>query len=281
MNFNSISFDYPYAISVLLPTRKRPKMLEDSIKSLVNNAKSPEKLQILLAFDNDDYESFDYYESNILPWCKNQNVAVSAYKTQRLGYTRLHEYYNFLADEALANWLVIWNDDAEMTSKDWDAEISSFTGKLLLLAFRSNHDHPYALFPVIPKDWYNVCGHVSLHPQNDAWISNVGYILDLYQPIASYVKHHRPDITGQGELDDTANEKIYLEGNVNDPQDFNHVDQHVLRCRDVDRLAWFLKTTGHDISRWHNIMQGKLDPWIKLRENDPKGYTKTVKLTTE
>jgi hypothetical protein len=276
MKINSISFPFAFSIAILLPTRRRPKMLESSIKSLVEKADNPAKLQILIAFDDDDHESFEYYEKVIAPWCKEKSVSTGIYKTPRLGYTKLHEYYNFLAGEALADWLVVWNDDAEMTSEHWDTEIASYTGRLLLLAFRSNHDHPYALFPVIPKDWYNVCGHVSLHPQNDAWISNVGYILDLYQPIQSYVIHYRPDVTGQGDFDSTANEKVYLEGNPANEQDFNHADQHILRCKDVDRLAWFLKATGNDITRWHDIMQGKLDPWVKLRLNDPKGYTKTI-----
>jgi hypothetical protein len=281
MNFQSICTDHPYSIAVLLPTRGRTKLLEKSIRSLVDHADNVQKLQFLLAFDDDDTQSYDFFHQKILPWCVESKIAIDSYQTQRLGYAKLHEYYNFLAEESVSDWLLLWNDDSVMESDHWDSEIVSYTGQFKLLAFRSNHDHPYAIFPVIPKDWYHVCGHLSLHGQTDAWISQVGYALDLYQPIQSYVSHNRADIVEEAEEDNTFLEREYLEGNLADSKDFNNINQHLLRCKDADRIAWFLKNKGQDISRWYNIMQGKVFMFDKLRQNDTKGYTQTIIFKTD
>ena len=49
-------------VSVILPTRGRVKSgaLQKSIESLLDNAKNPAKIEIMLGVDDDDQESIDY-----------------------------------------------------------------------------------------------------------------------------------------------------------------------------------------------------------------------------
>ena len=50
-------------ISVLLATRSRPKMLEDSIDSLLSNVSDSTNVEILLGVDNDDQETIDFIQT--------------------------------------------------------------------------------------------------------------------------------------------------------------------------------------------------------------------------
>ena len=53
-------------ISILLATRKRTEMLKKSLASLVNLADDPTSIEILLAFDNDDIDTFNWVNENVL-----------------------------------------------------------------------------------------------------------------------------------------------------------------------------------------------------------------------
>jgi hypothetical protein len=222
-----------------MPTRGRTEILLNSLKSLVLNADDVSRIQILLAFDEDDNIGYPYYESTVKPWMAQVGVTNIVWKSPRLGYRRLHDYYNFLASQAKSDWIVGWNDDARMESQGWDSEIVKYTSQFKLLAFRSNHDHPYAIFPVIPRDWIHILGHYSLHNQTDAWISQIAYALDIYHPIDSYVIHERADLVDGVEKDATYQEREYLEGDTSNPVDFTHPEMTRLRYQDTDGKYWY------------------------------------------
>ena len=279
MKFDSICVPRPYAIAVIMPTRGRTEILLNSLKSLVLNADDVSRIQILLAFDEDDNIGYPYYESTVKPWMAQVGVANIVWKSPRLGYRRLHDYYNFLASQAKSDWIVGWNDDARMESQGWDSEIVKYTSQFKLLAFRSNHDHPYAIFPVIPRDWIHILGHYSLHNQTDAWISQIAYALDIYHPIDSYVIHERADLVDGVEKDATYQEREYLEGDTSNPVDFTHPEMTRLRYQDTDKLAWYLQRIGVP-NTWMDVLSGKLSPFEKLLANDKKGYLRKWQITT-
>ena len=61
------------------------------------------------------------------------NVDIQAVLFDRLGYKNLHEYMNALWVQASGEWLMLWNDDALMETKDWDLEIGKYDDKFALL----------------------------------------------------------------------------------------------------------------------------------------------------
>jgi hypothetical protein len=277
MKFESICVPRPYDIAVIMPTRGRTEMLLDSIKSLILNADDVSRIQVLLAFDEDDSVGYTFYQSDVRVFMEQAGVAHATWKTPRLGYRRLHDYYNFLAAQAQSTWILGWNDDARMDSQGWDTEIRSYQGQFRLLAFRSNHDHPYAIFPVIPADWFHVLGHYSLHNQTDAWISQIAYALGIYQPIRSYVTHERADLVEGVVQDATYQEREYQEGDVNNPVDFVHPEVSRRRWQATDRLAWYLDRIGQP-TRWLQVLSGQQQPFDQMLANDTKGYLKTWQL---
>ena len=51
-------------LTVLLPTRMRTMLAEKSIKGLLEFANNPQRLHIAVAYDDNDIESDDYFNSN-------------------------------------------------------------------------------------------------------------------------------------------------------------------------------------------------------------------------
>jgi len=252
-------------ISVLLPTRGRREVLKSSLESLISKAKDPEKLELLLGIDEDDEGSREYIEKEIAPMLREHKVECRANVFKPLGYENLHVYVNTLAGSASGDWLFFWNDDGVMVTDGWDEVIRSYTGQFKLLAPHDNHNgHPYAIFPIVPRDWFMLIDHLSQNAQNDAWLSHIAYMLDIFERIDVEFIHDRADITGNNN-DPTFQNRKYMEGNPNDPKDFGHPSMQQARVATAYKIAWFLDRIGQHSTWWDNVVAGKQDPFVKMK----------------
>jgi glycosyltransferase involved in cell wall biosynthesis len=184
-------------ISVLLPTRGRTDTLLRSIDSLLTKASQPDQIEILLALDRDDTASLQYVHEVIADrWPNNIHV----YQMDPLGYSKLNIYYNTLAGLAWGYWLMVWNDDALMDTAGWDDLVDQHRNHPmpLLRIPCANFEHPFALFPIIKKEWFNVCGTFSYYAHVDRFVYNMSQNLgdNVLTDIAATVTHDRADITG-------------------------------------------------------------------------------------
>jgi len=256
-------------ISVLLPTRGRTDILGRSLLSLADRAHDISRVEMLLAFDHDDTESIDYFNNNIAPNLTDRGARFTCLGFERLGYIRLNEYLNSLASYAQGHWLFFWGDDAVMESDDWDLRITEVDG-FRVLRMPTHNCHPYAIFPIVPRKWYEMFGYLSPHQLTDSWISQVGYLIDRIHNIDVQVTHDRFDITGNNN-DETFQNRPMLEGRPDHPKDFNYVTFRKQRFDDAGRIVDYLRTQGEDVSWFENVLASKQDPWAKMcsREYDP------------
>ena len=252
-------------ISVLLPTRGRREVLKSSLESLISKASDPEHVELLLGIDDDDEGVKEYIEKEIAPMLREHRVECRANIFKPLGYENLHVYVNTLAGSATGDWLFFWNDDGVMVTEGWDDVIRSYTGQFKLLAPRDNHDgHPYAIFPIVPRDWFTLIDHLSQNAQNDAWLSHIAYMLDIFERIDVEFIHDRADITGNNN-DPTFQNRKYMEGNPTDPKDFGHPSMQQARVATAYKIAWFLNKIGQHSDWWDNVVAGKQDPFEKMK----------------
>lgn len=257
-----------FDISLLLATRGRTEALGRSVRSLFELAHNPHRLEILFAFDRDDEVGKNYFRQELQPWLEQNHYQYTAMLFDPLGYIRLHLYNNKLAETAQAPWFVIWNDDAVMQTQGWDTEIVKYNDKFRLLAFHTHKDHPYSIFPIVPRKWYELLGYISPHPTQDGWLSQQAYLLDIWERIPVWVEHDRYDLTGNNG-DDTFRNRAMLEGRPDDPLDFHSHQQMDLRHRDCAKLATYMRNElGMDMSFFSNVFNGTQDPWEKLAKND-------------
>lgn len=256
-----------YSIAVLLPTRGRTEAMSNSVKSIVNNADKPESIQIIFGIDVDDDIGQSHFSTEIQPWLDEHNVNYVALGFEPQGYTGLNYYYNGTAAAANADWLFVWNDDAIMDTKGWDTEIRKYDGEFKLLKLHTHNEHPYSIFPIYPKEWYDLFGFLARHQMIDAELSQNAYMLNIMQIIDVYATHDRADLTGNND-DATQRNKKTLEGNPSDPRDFHNPRFINSRIADCNTIADYLKNKGQDMSFWENVKAGKQDPWVEMRKND-------------
>ena len=251
-------------ISILLPTRGRPELMKKSIEGLLSKASNPGRLELLLGIDNDDEGLQEFIKDELGPLCNKLNVDCKAQVFPPLGYAKLHHYVNTLAAHATGEWLFFWNDDGIMVTEGWDDVISSHDGEFKLLGPRDNHNgHPYAIFPIVPRDWFILMGNLSQNAQNDAWLSHIAYMLDIFERIDVEFIHDRADITGNND-DETFRNREYKEGNPEDPEDFGHPDQQKARVQSAYKVAWFLEKIGQPSEWWSKVTNGEVQPFEKM-----------------
>jgi hypothetical protein len=155
-----------------------------------------------------------------------------------------------------------------MNTDQWDQEILKYNDQFRLLSVWTHNQHPYSIFPIVPKKWYDIVGHLSQHSLNDAWLSQIAYMLDIFQRIDILVTHDRNDLTGNNN-DQTYHRREILEGNPTDPRDFNHDSARQQRLNDAAKLATWMQDQGMDLSFFVAVCEGRQDPWAKARLNDP------------
>lgn len=261
-------------ISVLLPVRGRPEPMEQCLHTLIDRAKNPERVEVLIAFDDDDVKTIEYFVDNIAPYLDDMNVRYTAMQFKRLGYIRLNEYLNELARHSQGAWMFFWNDDAVMTTADWDQIIMEQDGKFALLRTETNHTHPYAIFPIVPRKWVEITGHLSPHQINDAWVSQVAWMLDCMITIPIMIHHERYDLTGKNG-DEVYKNRPMLEGNPDNPRDFNHINWRINRMNEAMKLGEYLQSIGHDMTHFtwgvqgHDDQGNDYDIWCKMNLADP------------
>ena len=238
-------------ISILLPTRKRVSQLKKSMDSLLSNAKNPDKIQPLFGVDDDDTETLEFLKTT-----NYQNQSVLKFK--RLGYQNLHIYNNSLCAYAQGTWVMFFNDDAIMNTKHWD-EIIEAEKNFNVLRVKEQTGHPYSIFPIFPWDWFRLLDHISLHGQNDAWISEIAYMLDIMKDVDIEVTHDRADITGNNN-DSVFKERVYKEGHPDQEGDLHHVKMWNARTADASKLAWYLEKIGQISLHWKKIVRKEIEP---------------------
>lgn len=265
-------------VSVCMATRGRPQMAFESMKTMLDKAYEINDIEFCVGIDNDDIATVDYFKDTVVPWFNEKELNLIVMSFDRLGYAKLNEYISTLALNSHGEWIITWNDDAIMESQDWDKEIDSYRGKFKILAFKDNHnEHPYSIFPIIPRDWLILFGNVSPQQAIDAWVSQVAYLTDCFQRIESVVTHDRHDLTGNND-DTTYQEREFLEGDHSRVGDAFHPDMIALKELYAQKVYWFLKATGQATDHWMKVVRKEVEPFSLMHANDPNKHLGTFKL---
>ena len=259
-------------ISVLLPTRGRAELSFNSLKTLWDTVSDKTDIEYLIALDDDDQASIDYYESTAIPYMEKNEIEYQVHVVPRWGYAQLNTYINYLGQQASGRWIMFWNDDAIMESKDWDQEIEKHTGKFRVLRMPDQSEHPYSIFPIVPHEWKVLLGDLSPQQMTDAWVSQIAYLCNIMVNIPVKVTHDRFDLTGNNN-DETYNNRPQFEGNPSDPRDLNSPEMTNRRYQDAARIMWYLKTIDDYNDHFEKAITGKEDPWKHLKANDPNKQT--------
>jgi hypothetical protein len=227
-------------ISILLPTRDRCAMVQQSFDSLLKNARHPESIEICIAYDDDDVKSQEYFEGTAwTDFLAQYGSTTQIHKCPRWGYFDLQKYVNYLALRAQGKWLLFWGDDVLMQTANWDDHVRANENWVGLLHFHcENSPMNCSIQPLFHSDWVKLFGQVCPTNHSDSWISDVCWNARARRPIPVNIFHDRPE-DGGGSRDQTWLDKKQAVGTT----EIYHRPEFKAQRRDwTQQLTQYLKS---------------------------------------
>lgn len=212
--------EYKKSVGIMIPTRKRVKLLKECLDSFNAKTKDKTAVELLVRIDDDDLDTLDFiaqYKSEILI----KYISGS----RKNGYGSLHEFYNEIAEIAESEYLVVFNDDVEMLTEGWEEEYKKYSGKNFIIALKNiriKEGQTHEIFsntgyngnPGIPADFYKTFGTLSHHQMLDDWWVQITNFFrqilkkDIEKWVDVTILFKRPD----GETTDLPADETFLEG---------------------------------------------------------------------
>ena len=174
-------------VSMLLPCRGRHEGTRQSLASLLL-ASDPSRIEVLVRADDDDPLTAQIMQEQ---WPFQVKTIVGP---RGNGYADLHLMYNELAAQARGRFLFLWNNDAVITTQDWDSMLEPFDdGKLRYFHVKVTPDDQVLSFPIVHRSYQDCLGRYSAWAHNDSYVHAVlqpFFDQGVYQDVGITVHHY-------------------------------------------------------------------------------------------
>lgn len=227
----------PY-ISIILPTRKRTQFLNETLYSIYSLA-DPEKVnfEIIIKIDFDDHDTIDY----IKYWSNEYENLYFLVNSRKKGFISLVDYQEDMIDLAKGKYILIANDDLTFQTQNWNTILESRL-KEFKIYFPYINGYREGLY-CIPKELYNILGHISHHSQVDTYLSWLGQALNIIEYIDEVAVLHKfdyDDETKQDKIKDTPINYVSRDYHKSSPE-FKKDLETLQKYLNIDKLYPILK----------------------------------------
>lgn len=194
-------------ISLLVVTRKRPKLLKRMFDSAIITAKYPDLIEMSVYIDNDDQETLEYLKT------LNDNVQIIVGN----GTTMFSDMWNKAYEVATADILMGCSDDIVFRSKDWDEKVMNIFNEYkdkIVLAYPDDlyQRENLAAIMFLHRRWVETIGYF-LPPYfscdyADTWVNDIARTLNRRVFMPDVIIEHMHFVAKKGELDSTHKERM-------------------------------------------------------------------------
>lgn len=227
-------------ISFLLPSRKKPSHLIPCVQSILDTVSKDNEIEILLALDNDDDTRFEVIKKFKKVDC------VKCYIRPRSGFWKLHEYTNYLANQAAGDMFFITTDKSLMQTTHWDKLLEPYEGKFIVTFPTVNwisrsgqvYVRPELLFPIVSHLWFVALNKICDQPHLD---SSISHVLGNFPTLGEEAKNLMQRILFPTNMIVQYDESKEIEPKVIGQSTFFTEESSGLRMEDAKRLFLFLK----------------------------------------
>lgn len=179
-------------VSVLIPSRGRPAQLRRAVESTMGLTADGNNVEFLVRADEDDVETI-----KMLRWLEAAYPLRSVVGPRGEGYRGLHYYINELAAQSKGDWLLLFCDDAEMVTQDWDEKILRTTTwnkplgiQDICLLNLEQEDNPASYsFVALRRRAYQLLGCFSKKLHCDLWLYQLMQSIDMVIKCHVKVRH--------------------------------------------------------------------------------------------
>jgi len=183
-------------LSIILPTRKRVEMLNDTLYSIFSLANLENiNFEIIVKVDFDDLETLQYINN----WGNEYENLYFIASSRKGGYLNIIDFTEDMIDLSKGKYILIINDDLIFKTQDWN---DIFEEKLNDFKIYFPYVNGYReSFWCIPRELYDVLGHVAHHNQSDTYLNWLGQVLGILEHLDEVEFYHRFDYEDETQLD--------------------------------------------------------------------------------
>jgi glycosyl transferase/beta-hydroxylase protein BlmF len=199
-------------ISIIVPTRKRPKAVTELVETIVNTADDFSKIEILFYIDPDDVESercilelISTYDSNIKYTSSRETLNLS-------------QMWNYAYDTlSTGDIIMLCADDIRFRTNSWDTLVRNEFLKVedkIILVYGDDKIHSinHATHSFVHRKWIETSGFwlppYFCHDYVDTWLFEVSNRLVRSVYLPSVVTDHMHYSFGKSAYDSTAEKKL-------------------------------------------------------------------------
>jgi hypothetical protein len=163
-------------ISILCPTRKRPKFMRRLVEKCYETCMYPDIVEIVFGIDDDDKESLAMVKSLQEEFSKNHIEHIIFPRNKYM----FSDLVNQVAKAAKGEIFGLMSDDAHHDSKNWDEIVIKYfddhSDKIFVLQTLGGLTD-YGSFPFMHRNWINTVGYLMAPIFNgdwaDVWLKHV------------------------------------------------------------------------------------------------------------
>lgn len=194
-------------ISILCPTRMRPKFVEEKINSCLATCADHRNIEFIFYVDNDDHKSKKFFSRNTF------EVEVKVVYGERIV---LSEMWNRCYDISTGDILMHSGDDLRFRTKGWDdtvrKEFAKVNDRILFVFGRDGFAPPnFGTHGFIHRNWVEVIGYFVppyfSSDYNDTWLNDVADMIDRKVELDIYTEHLHP-AAGKATWDRTHKDRL-------------------------------------------------------------------------
>lgn len=220
---------YDKLVSILVPTRKRTRLINQMLTSVYQTATNIGCVEVLVRFDGDDENSLAEFLE--LPIVKKFDV--KEYVSLRYRYLNLHEYHNELCFCASGEFVFGIADDCIIRTRGWDDVIRQYSGQVVVL--RSNVQGASCAginaCPIVSKKIIDILGHFSLSAHSDNYIQAYSSAVGIVRNVDILIER---DISMDDEVQRDRDEDAKISSpKYNSPEIQRYVKQDIEKLREA------------------------------------------------
>lgn len=153
-------------LSVLIPTRGRPRQLWDAVDSLLRGMEDPRQIEFLLKCDDDDQPTLDMLE-RLGEGLKQHGSCLKVDISPRgRGYADIGTHLDYLASQSCGDFIVNWIDDARLLTAPLDTYFANLPGGwkdgIYGLIFRREDRPEHHELMAVRREVFDILGNLSI-----------------------------------------------------------------------------------------------------------------------
>ena len=170
-------------LSVLLPTRGRPVLLMQAVRSFLQLASAPRRVEVYLIVDDGDLPTIA--AAQLLQAEYGSKYVRVLKPSVQLGYFGFFKRLNEAASASRGRLLLFADDDMVMTTPNWDDALDAQCNEQLAICYMTEQNCWGWCHPIMTRELFELFGHFTAGSVTDAYLRTLASYAQIEKRVST------------------------------------------------------------------------------------------------